>query len=45
MGFTRAHLKMLTEMQLNPVFCMVISYPGVQNESICDRQQDWMELQ
>jgi len=38
MGITKSHLKVLTEMHRNPVFCMVISHPGIPNESICDRQ-------
>lgn len=38
MGITRSHLKMLTEMHWNPVFCVVISHPGGQGESICERQ-------
>lgn len=40
MSITRSHLKMLTEMHWNPGFCLVISHPGGQGESICERQME-----
>lgn len=44
MDITRPHLKILTEMHWNPGLRMVISHPGGQDESACDRQMGLNEI-